>query len=234
MNRCKFTIKLIPLLKLVFTILISGLLLISCRQKSFQEKIDDIRNDFSKKAEVYNAEVLSWENKIDSIIKLADTNQLLAIQAIDSIIQYDTLHGTTKKFDLHFLKGDFYYQIDSFTKAIDELSLAGLKDFASPKILAAKAGAHIKLEEYDLALSELRQAADINYDFYWNIGNYFEIRGQKDSAVSNYQKLYSKDTAVYKYCGDRIEELKHNKSKLLTELVYMNRERFVIKMHGVK
>jgi tetratricopeptide (TPR) repeat protein len=221
-------------MKLVVTILIFALLLISCRQKSFQEKIDDIRNDFSKKAEVYNAEVLSWENKIDSIIKLADTNHLLAIQAIDSIIQYDTLHGTTKKFDLHFLKGDFYYQIDSFTKAIDEFSLAELENFASPKILAAKAGAHIKLREYDLASNELRQAANINYDYYWNIGNYFEIRGQRDSALSNYQKLYDKNKTVYKYCGDRIKELKNSKSRLLTELIYRDRKKVVMLMHGVK
>jgi tetratricopeptide (TPR) repeat protein len=221
-------------MKLVLTILIFALLLISCRQKSFQEKIDDIRNDFSKKAEVYNAEVLSWENKIDSIIKLADTNHLLAIQAIDSIIQYDTLHGTTKKFDLHFLKGDFYYQIDSFTKAIDEFSLAELENFASPKILAAKAGAHIKLREYDLASNELRQAANINYDYYWNIGNYFEIRGQRDSALSNYQKLYDKNKTVYKYCGDRIKELKNSKSRLLTELIYRDRKKVVMLMHGVK
>jgi len=221
-------------MKLALTILIFALLLISCRQKSFQEKIDDIRNDFSKQAEIDNANVLSWENKIDSIIKLADINQLLAIEAIDSIMQYDTILGATKKFDLHFLKGDFYYQIDSFAKAIDEFSLAELKDIASPKILTAKPGAHIKLKEYDLALNELRQATDINYDYYWNIGNYFEIPGQKDSAVSNYQKLYVKDTTVYKYCGDRIEELKNNKLKFLTELVYLNRERFVIQMHGVK
>jgi len=222
-----------PLLKLILTILIFVVLFISCRQKSFQEKFDDIRNDFSKQAEIDNAKALSWENKIDSIIKLADTNRLLAIQAIDSIMQYDTL-GASKIFDLHFLKGNLYYQIDSLTKAIDEFSLAELRDVTSPKILAAKAGAHIKLKEYDLALNELRQAADINYDYYWNIGNYFEIRGQKDSALSNYQKLYDENKTVYKYCGDRIEELKHNKSKLLTELVYRDRERIVFLMYGVK
>jgi tetratricopeptide (TPR) repeat protein len=220
-------------LKLVLTILISGLLLIGCRQKSFQERIDDIRNDFSKQAEIDNAKVLSWENKIDSIIKLGDTNRLLAIQAIDSIIQYDTL-SASKIFDLHFLKGDLYYQIDSFTKAINEFSLAELDNITSPKILAAKAGPHIKLKEYDLALNELRQAADINYDYYWNIGNYFEIGGQKDSALSNYQKLYNENKTVYKYCGDRIEELKKSKSILLTELIYRDRERIVMLMHGVK
>ena len=220
-------------MKLVLTILISGLLLISCRQKSFQEKIDDIRNDFSKQAEIDNAKVVSWENKIDSIIELGDTNRLLAIQAIDSMIQYDTL-GASKIFDLHFLKGDLYYQIDSFTKAIDEFSLAELDNITSPKILAAKAGAHIKLKEYDLALNELRQAAGINYDYYWNIGNFFEIRGQKDSALSNYQKLYNENKTVYKYCGDRIEELKNSKSRLLTELIYRDRERIVMLMHGVK
>lgn len=54
-------------MKRVLTILIFALLLISWRQKSFQEKIDDKRNDFSKQAEINNAKVLSLENKIDSI-----------------------------------------------------------------------------------------------------------------------------------------------------------------------
>lgn len=220
-------------MKRVLTILIFALLLISWRQKSFQEKIDDKRNDFSKQAEINNAKVLSLENKIDSIIKLADTNPLLAIQVIDSIIQYDTILGTTKNSELHFLKGDFYYQVDRFAKAIDEFSLAELMNAASQKILAAKAGAHLKLKEYDLALNELKQAADINYDYYWNIGNYYEIRGQKDSALINYQKLYNHDTTVYEFCGERIKELKHNESKPLTELVYRNRERFIILMHGI-
>ena len=104
----------------------------------------------------------------------------------------------------------------------------------SPKILAAKAGAHRKLKEYELALNELRQAADINYDYYWYIGNYFEIRRQMDSAITNYQKLYDKDTSVYKYCRDRIKELKHNKARPLTELIYRDKGRWVILMYGVK
>ncbi len=91
-------------MKPAVTITFLLLLLVSCRQKGFHERIDDIRNDFSKQGEEYNARILSWETKVDSIIKIADTNQILSIHYIDNLIKSDTALGTLKALDLHFLK----------------------------------------------------------------------------------------------------------------------------------
>jgi len=210
-------------------------LLFSCHQKSFQEQIDDVRDEYSKQAEIQNKQVLSWEKIIDSINILADTNQILAIKRLDTLIKFDTALTSEKLSDLHFIKGDIYYNVDSFTKAIDEFSFAAQRiHFESPKILAANAGAYTKLKQYDTALNELKQAADINYDYYWNIGNFYEIVRQKDSALLNYKRLYVHDTIVYNYCETRIRELKKNKPIFLDKLIYKDRERPVLLMHGMK
>jgi tetratricopeptide (TPR) repeat protein len=207
-------------------------LLLSCHQKSFQEQIDDVRADFSKQAEMQNEKVLSWEKTIKDINILAGRNQRLAINRIDSFLQFDTTLNTEKYYDLHFMKGNIYYSIDNLKEAIEEFSLAGQSvRFENPKILAAKAGAYLKLKQFDTALNKLTQAAEINYDYYWNIGNYYEIVGQRDSAINNYERLYKHDTSTYKYCEDRIAELKKNKPHFLTELIYKDRERKVLLMH---
>jgi tetratricopeptide (TPR) repeat protein len=103
-----------------------------------------------------------------------------------------------------------------------------------PKDLAARAGAYLKLKQYNMALADLKKAASINHYYLWNIGNYYEVIENKDSAISCYIELYVKDTVVYKYCKDRVSELKNPKTKLFKELVYRDRERLVILMQGVK
>ena len=131
------------------------------------------------------------------------------------------------------LKGDIYYRVDSLHKAIDEFSASARgQNFTSPKLLAARAGVYVKLKKFDTSFFDLQKAAEINYDYYWNVGNYYEIVGQKDSAISNYQKLYLRDTVVYKECKKRIEELNKKKPKLLKQLIYRDRDRNVILMRG--
>jgi hypothetical protein len=71
-----------------FLIFPISILLFSCHQKSFQEQIDDVRDEYSKQAEIQNKEVLSWEKIIDSINILADTNQILAIKRIDTLTKF--------------------------------------------------------------------------------------------------------------------------------------------------
>src|ERR1700759_1690119 len=138
-------------------------LLAGCHQKGFQEKINDVKDEFSNQADSQNEKLLSWEETINNITVLADSNQRLAINHIDSLIQFDTTLNTEKISDLHFIKGDIYYNNDNFEKAIVEFSLAAQSlQFESPKILAAKAGAYIKLKRFDTALNELNHAAEIN------------------------------------------------------------------------
>jgi len=216
----------------ILTILI---LLLSCNfgQKKFSDRLDDLRKDYSKEAEINNAKILAWETIVDSIYKLADTNKISSLKTVDNLILNDTTLNSEKINELHFIKGDIYYCVDSFHKAIDEFSASERgQNFVSPKLLAAKAGAYINLKNFDSSLFDLKKAAEINYDYYWNVGNYYEIVGKKDSAISNYQKLYLRDTTIYRDCKKRIEELNKNKPKLLKELIYRDRERKIILMSG--
>ena len=211
-------------------------LLSSCqqRQKSFQDPLQDIRQDFSKQAGKDNAKILAWEKVIESIYKLADTNKLLSIRAINNIMVNDTNLNSGNLFDLYFIRGTLYYNIDSLQRALQDFSTFDKgQNYSSPKMLAARAGVYIKLKQFDNAFKDLTNAAEVNHGYNWNVGNYYEIIGRKDSAILSYQKLYRQDTLVYKKCLDRIIELEKIKPKLFKELIYDDRERMVLLIHGV-
>lgn len=216
-----------------FYILIMSFLLGGCgfKSNSIDQMIKENQKDFAKETEVFNAKILAWENLVDSLYKMADTNQILALDALDNLINNDTSLDRNKISELHFIKGNIYYRIDSLQKAIDEFSTA---DIEAPKYLAAKSGAYLKLKQYDNAFSDLYKASKINYYYLWNIGNYYEVIGKKDSAIACYNRLYVHDTTVYKFCNERVNELKDLKTKLMTELVFRDRKRTVILMKGVE
>ncbi|HEX9503488.1 MAG TPA: hypothetical protein VF974_04180 [Patescibacteria group bacterium] len=98
---------------------------------------------------------------------------------------------------------------------------------AGPKYLAARAGAYLKRKMPDSAFVDLIKAAEINYDYKWNLGNYYEVIGKRDSALINYTWLYNEDSVVYKFCKQRINELEKRHPKVLTEL-YTDRDRKVL------
>ena len=186
--------------------------------------LDNTRENLRQEGKRINAETYKWENLVDSIYKLAKNNQNLAYKKIDLSMRNPNFDDFDRQ-ELHFIKGDIYYSNDSLNKAIIEFTLAG-ENF--PKPLAARAGTLIKLKQYGKAYKDLNQAADINHDYLWNIGNYFEVIKQRDSAIKYYKKLYNEDTIVYKYCNNRIKELNKPKIKLYTELVFKDRERIIL------
>jgi len=225
------------LMKITIAILTIASFLTSCNSnpKTRNEMLDKVRKDFAKDAKKFNEHTLAREKLIDSIYKRADTDQTLALKSLDNLIVQDSLHGNLPISEIHFIKGDIYYRLDSLNRSIEEFTLSGGNDIEnSPKCLAARAGAFIKNKQFDRAFEDLTKAAEINHAYYWNIGNYYEIIGQKDSAVSNYERLYMKDKNVYSYCKDRIEELSNKKPRLLTNLIYKDRERVHILLQGIK
>lgn len=222
-------------MKKIFYILTIMLFLYGCNYQSKPLDIYEIQKKFAREAEISNAKTLKWENRLTNIYITADTNQSLALSTIDQIIISDTSLDKYKIAELHFIKGDIYYTIDSMNQAVEEFTTSEqILNIGSPKDRAARAGAYIKLKQYEKALIDLTKASEINYDYYWNIGNYYEIIGNKDSAISFYNRLYIKDTLTYKKANDRIVQLKNNKTKPLTELILDDRKRSVILWHGVK
>jgi tetratricopeptide (TPR) repeat protein len=222
-------------MKTTFLILIIFISTTSCNFRSEPLNLDKIREDFARDAEISNAKILRWENLMDSIYNISKISYLSGHELIDKLIKSDRSLDEFQISRLHFIKGDLYYSQDSSQEAIDEFTLAGkVTKMNAPKYLAARAGAYIKLQQFDKAYADLNKAAGINHDYLWSIGNYHEILGNKDSALIYYNRLYMEDTVIYKKCSDRISELKNPKTKLLTELIYTDRNTGVILIHGVK
>jgi hypothetical protein len=224
-------------MKIIFYISTILFLLTGCfsNQTNNPLDLDEIRAKFSKDAEISNARTQNWENYVTTIYKIADTNQYLALNRIDKKIEEDDSLNKDEKSELHFMKGDIYYRLDSLQKSLDEFTTYGQDDnMSSPKELAARAGVYIKQKHFKKALEDLTNAAEINYDYYWNIGNYYEIIGKKDSAIIFYNKYYQKDSVNGKRCKERIAELETGKTKPLTELIYCDRKRVVLLWHAAK
>jgi tetratricopeptide (TPR) repeat protein len=185
--------------------------------------------DLEEKIKKQNEESLSWEKFVDSVYTIADSNLESAINLIDQ--KMVTESNTNRLFDLHFIKGDIYYVYDSISKAVTEFTEAMPSEYEIyPKCLAARAGAYVKQKKCDRALYDLNRAITGNHDYLWNLGNYYEVARQKESAIDCYNKLYQYDTIIYKYCSVRINELQQKNPKLLDELVYKDRERYSLQM----
>lgn len=167
---------------------------------------------------------------IDSVYTIADSNLLKSIMLIDKKI-VDVSNDERKLYDLFFVKGDIYYKHDSILQSIEVLNKC-LPDNTphNPKYLTARAGSYIKLKRYDLAYDDLLAACQSNYNYLWNLGNYYEIIGEKHKANSYYNMLYQKDTITYKYCYIRMEELRKDRAEVLTELDFKDRERLILKI----
>ena len=182
--------------------------------------MDDIREDFAKKAEEQNKEVYAWEAKIEELYKRADSNLSFGVNYADSLIEYDQTLDKWKVSNLHTIIGEIYYDNDSIDRALERFLINESLTFDSPRNKANKAGCYVKQGDLGKAMTLLQQAAETNHDFKWYIGNLYEIQGEPDKAILEYDYVYQRDTVVYAYYNQRIEELENNPDQLLTELHY--------------
>ncbi|WP_157972841.1 hypothetical protein [Aureibaculum luteum] len=80
----------------------------------------------------------------------------------------------------------------------------------------------------------LVQASALNKDYKWYIGNLYEIKGEKEKAILEYDYVYQRDNIVYAHYNQRIQELKMNPSQLMTELHFKDRrKRTLILLKGI-
>lgn len=192
----------------------------------------DVREDFSKQAKESNEQTFIWENKIDKIYFLSEKKYELAISYIDSLLKYDNSIDSFKITELQIIAGEILYDNNQIEKALERFDLSENSLVPSPSIKANKAGCLLKMEQFDKALKLLEDAAETNKSFNWHIGNFYEIKGEKEKAIQYYDKLFKIDTVYYKYCNDRINELKKTNYKLLKEIDYLDREnRLIITFH---
>ncbi len=187
--------------------------------------LDNTRENLKQEGKKINAKNREWDSLINNIYEVSKQNQILAYKKIDGIISNNPQLEEFDIQDLHFVKGDILYKNDSLNEAVKEFTKSGIN---FPKSLGARAGAFLKLKEYEKCLSDLNKAAEINDEYLWYIGNYYESINKKDSAVFFYKKLLNNDKVIYKYCGDRIKELENKKTKLYTELKFIDNQKMTI------
>jgi|APLak6261690433_1056193.scaffolds.fasta_scaffold16935_1 tetratricopeptide (TPR) repeat protein len=187
--------------------------------------LDNTRENLKQEGKKFNAKNREWDSLINNIYEVSKQNQILAYKKIDGIILNNPQLEEFDIQDLHFVKGDILYKNDSLNEAVVEFTKSGIN---FPKSLAARARAFLKLKEYKKCLLDLNKAAEINHEYLWHIGNYYEVLNKKDSAVYFYRKLLENDKVIYKYCGDRIKELENKKTKLYTELKFIDNPRITI------
>jgi tetratricopeptide (TPR) repeat protein len=214
----------------IITFIIILLAFTACKfdnRDEIDQMLDKTRENLKQEGKKFNAKNREWDSLINNIYEVSKQNQTLAYKKIDSILLNNPQLEEFDIQDLHFVKGDILYKNDSLNQAVEEFSKSGIN---FPKTLGARAGAFLKLREYKKCLSDLNKAAEINDDYLWYIGNYYETLNKKDSAVFYYRKLLANDKVIYKYCGDRIKELENRKTKLFTELKFIDNQKIYIIM----
>lgn len=205
--------------------------IVSCITLFGCEIDDNIKLSERENIRESNNQRLAWEVFLDSMYTIAETDLLKSTKLIDRKT-IEVSNDQRKLADLFFLKGYIYYKYDSVQQSVEILNKClSQNTLRSPKCLAARAGSYIKLEKYDLAYEDLLEASQINYDYLWNLGNYFEIIGEKYKANSYYNMLYQKDTIAYKYCFVRMKELRQEDVELLTELSFKDRGRLILQFY---
>jgi len=220
------------------TVIISTLLtlIFGChpKPKNINNFMDEIREDFAEQAEKQNKEIYAWEEKIEGFYRRSDKSLQDGVDYADSIISNDNTLDKWKISELHSIVGETYYDNDSIDLALERFYLDERLTFDSPRNKANKAGCYVKQGDLEKAMSLLKEAAETNQDFKWYIGNLYEIQGEPQKAILEYDYVYHRDTIVYDYYNQRINELRANPDKLMTSLLYKDRrKRTLLLLKGV-
>ncbi len=211
-------------MKYLLNILLVSIIAISCNGPTIEQP----HMDKTISNSVVN-ELGKWESYKKDLYVLADTNTVLAIATLDSCL--DSIKKQTKPIsylseaerDLHYLKGELYFKLSDYKSALHEFSFSDQSAF-----IMARVATYIKLKQFEKALSNLNYKISIFYDSNYELGKYYEVIGNIDSAKAAYQRLYdedlrsSKDTTMHavmfcKDCLERIDELNKKNPKLIKE-----------------
>jgi len=112
--------------------------------------------------------------------------------------------------DLHFFKGEILFKKGEYYKALNEFSFDTIVDYN-----LGRAACLLKLKRELEAFQNIQEHTGFCYDDFV-LGNYYEIIGKRDSALSVYEhainKGMTKGTQMYKAISTRINELTMKKN----------------------
>ncbi|AXT51476.1 hypothetical protein D1818_11760 [Aquimarina sp. BL5] len=180
-----------------------------------------------------NKNALLLHSKIKKIYQQSDKDLSKGIEYADSLIQNDEFLSKQNKItNIQAIIGEILYDNNQIDLALERFLLVKKQERKHLKNDANIAGCYIKKGEYKKALELLTDASNINKDFKWLIGNYYEVIESKPNAIIMYKELYDSDNKAYFYCKKRIKALQNSETKMYKELIYLKRRERTIMLRN--
>ncbi|MBO0328920.1 tetratricopeptide repeat protein [[Muricauda] lutisoli] len=195
----------------------------STPQLSMQSFIENTRDEFGKMAEDFNQKALLEQNRIEGFYDRVEVRIDWGMEYIDSLMINDKSLTGREKSHLNLIAGEALYDSGLINEALKRFENSEFTN-VSPRLYADKAGCYAELGNFKKAEELLDKASNFNYDFKWHKGNVFEMSNELEKAKREYLGLYQRDTVVYRFCKERIDELESANPKLLESIDFRNRD----------
>jgi tetratricopeptide (TPR) repeat protein len=207
-------------MKILFVLMIISLTSSCISSEADINILNDAREEYQKIAQQSNAKIIKWQIKEERLILLGEISLDSAISYRDSLMNKDKSLSTFEKSILDCIMGEILIQYEQFSSALDYFVKAETNNNNSPRIRRNKAICYVKLGYIDEAFDEINNAINQNTDYYWYLGNLFEVIGNKEKAIEQYIYLYNSNPDYYTYCKERADYLKNDDAILLNEIIH--------------
>lgn len=206
-----YQIRLIPLIVAPIFLILLIYLLMSIPSKA--ERLAD-----KARFEEYQKERMLTHRYLPYIDSLIETNPKYAVSFIKDLFLTYPNHP-----DLHDNLGVALFYIDSFQQALNQFQIyMNYQNYEWPRTLANIAYCKIKLEDYEGAIEDLIKAAEINWDFTYDLAVAYESNNDLVNAEIQYSKYIDKwrsDKTIYEFPKEFLE-LEKKVEKMRKDLNY--------------
>ena len=123
----------------------------------------------------------------------AESRNSLALEICDDVLSKDKTH---ELLDPLFIKGIYYSNTGQYKKAVVQFDSCIRRDWKFTDAHLEKGIALFKQKNYEEALKTFRMSVEVSNtypDGYYWIGRCYEVAGNKEEAIGNYQRALSLD-----------------------------------------
>ncbi len=139
-------------------------------------------NENLKKSERQNISKAIYDKNFDSLIKLGQYQKAISISELRMKKYPDEKAFITRSIGyIYYWQGDIDTAIVKFTEAIN-LRESYVGAYVDRGLL------YMEIDSFDLAITDFEFAANVNYDFYLNLGLAQEKKGLLGCAINSYDK----------------------------------------------
>lgn len=179
----------------------------SSQKQGIAQQIDDLRKKTQPRFDSLSRLMNDENNFHNNILKIIETKDLnLANKLVDSAIK-----SNPSRHILFTYKGMIYAAQDRHSEAIEQFNKSMSMASEFPLALNQKAQSFIKLNNFNSAIIDLKKAAELNYDFNYQVARAYEQMDLIDSAIVYYTKYldhYPEKTKVREHLSSLTSNLK--------------------------